>query len=274
MKNNNSPIQRRKKDEDVKVIAASLADKTTQLADITYNVKYPPPPLVAAKCDGVSDDTAAINALIQYVASRGGGSVNLPKGTTKANILVNVSNVTIKGAFGGNLSSDPGGMGGTILVPYDVNKPILTVGDGVSFTSYVRLKDLYLSGVSTSDGLWINGASHVFGDGVNILQCKDNIHITSSATRSSSSIYLNNFSSYYAYQNCIYAEWGATYTTAFFVSNYRIVTDQTKGNAVKLSGTVTLNTDNGYIDTVLNKGIIISGGANIIGSNTIVDLAN
>ena len=52
--------------------ASSLADKTKQLNTQFINVLYPPAPLVACKGDGVTDDTTAIQAMINYFGANGG----------------------------------------------------------------------------------------------------------------------------------------------------------------------------------------------------------
>ncbi|MGM0882592.1 MAG: glycosyl hydrolase family 28-related protein [Bacillota bacterium] len=58
---------------DTKVIDA-------QLSGMAINVKHPPAPLVAAKGDNVTDDTAVIQAAINYLMTNGGGTLEFPPG--------------------------------------------------------------------------------------------------------------------------------------------------------------------------------------------------
>ncbi|MFL0251415.1 glycosyl hydrolase family 28-related protein [Clostridium neuense] len=60
---------------------SQIANVNSQLADIvTLNVKNLPSPLVSLKGDGITDDTQALQAAINYLASNGGGKLFFPKG--------------------------------------------------------------------------------------------------------------------------------------------------------------------------------------------------
>jgi hypothetical protein len=92
--------------------ASSLADRASDTMGRGYNVKYPPAPLVAAKGDGVTDDSAAIQAIINQAAIDG-AEVIFPKGTfVLANNLVLPSNTVLRGLGGtlklvNNATTDP-----------------------------------------------------------------------------------------------------------------------------------------------------------------------
>lgn len=47
------------------------------------NIKYPPSPLIGAKGDGITDDTASIQAIINYSCSNGYKKIVVPNGTYK-----------------------------------------------------------------------------------------------------------------------------------------------------------------------------------------------
>ncbi|MHA7967691.1 glycosyl hydrolase family 28-related protein [Paenibacillus sp. CAU 1782] len=57
-----------------------LADIATNLNARSINVKFPPAPLVAAMGDGVTDDTDAIQAVLDYIYVNGGGGAYFPLG--------------------------------------------------------------------------------------------------------------------------------------------------------------------------------------------------
>lgn len=67
-------------------------------ASLLINVKYPPTGYAAAKVDGLTDDTAATNAIISYISTNGGGTCYIPEGTLIATSIIQKSNVVIKGA--------------------------------------------------------------------------------------------------------------------------------------------------------------------------------
>jgi len=72
---------------------------TALSADITQvriNVKYPPSPLVAVKGDNIIDDTAALQAIIDYVVSAGGGVIYFPKGTYKTTATLTCTSSNVK----------------------------------------------------------------------------------------------------------------------------------------------------------------------------------
>jgi polygalacturonase len=81
---------------------AELEEINAQLADIAINVKYPPAPLVGAKGDGVTDDTAAIQAALNYLVGSK-GELLFPRPSDRyliSNELLVGSNVTIRGQVG------------------------------------------------------------------------------------------------------------------------------------------------------------------------------
>lgn len=83
---------------------AQLADMATNLQGIFINIMHPPTPLVACKGDGTTDDRPALQAIINYVKTLGGGTVWIPYGTfllksfTVSNQFLQLkSNVSIMG---------------------------------------------------------------------------------------------------------------------------------------------------------------------------------
>jgi hypothetical protein len=97
----------------IKKLETSLADVTTKLVDISYNVKHPPAPLVSAKGDGITYDSSAIQALINYVPD--GSVILFPYGTyiidaclqfnNRNNITIIGNNATLKLWSGGSYTN-------------------------------------------------------------------------------------------------------------------------------------------------------------------------
>jgi hypothetical protein len=83
--------------------AGNIKDRfATHLADyasLLINSKYPPSPYVAAVGNGIADDTAALQVLLTYIGTNGGGSLYLPTGTYKISSRLDVPvNTTVFGA--------------------------------------------------------------------------------------------------------------------------------------------------------------------------------
>lgn len=74
-----------------------LASHKAENATKGINVLYPPSPLVAAVGDGVTDDTVAIQACINYVVSQGGGVLFFPTGTYIISQLVISDSIKLLG---------------------------------------------------------------------------------------------------------------------------------------------------------------------------------
>lgn len=85
-------------------IAGVVEQHTEQLADIAINIKHPPAPLVAAVGNGVTDDTAAIQAVITNIGSSD-ATIFLPSGTYKTTTNINFpANVSVLFSKGAKLS--------------------------------------------------------------------------------------------------------------------------------------------------------------------------
>lgn len=76
-----------------------LDEINQELTERMINVKFPPIGLTAAKGDGITDDTAAIQAIIDYAATNGRGEVYCPKATYLLNSsLIMKSYIRLTGA--------------------------------------------------------------------------------------------------------------------------------------------------------------------------------
>lgn len=102
-------------EESVSTLSAALDDETAsrEAADTTLqtsinsvelklpfiNAKYPPAGLVALVSDNVTDNKAALQAMIEYLAANGGGKIYIPTGNYffSDQISITTSNIAIEG---------------------------------------------------------------------------------------------------------------------------------------------------------------------------------
>lgn len=126
-------------------ITSQLAETTQNLNSREINVMYPPAPLIGATGDGVSDDTSAINACINYLNGEG-GVIRFPVGKFRFTSKITVPNgVTFKGngmreSFDSNTDNRP-----TSLLK-DGNF------DGIELRSSSALEDLNVDGAAGNGG--------------------------------------------------------------------------------------------------------------------------
>ncbi|MFT3912896.1 MAG: glycosyl hydrolase family 28-related protein [Anaeromyxobacteraceae bacterium] len=169
--------------------------------------------------DGVADDTGAFQAA--YAAVRGnGGTIVVPRGTYRMNLLVDADRVRIEGAGSGNVDS---GLAATSLRPGDPTVPVLQVGGGLVRRQGITIRDLALVGTGaggSSDGLVVRGAQGVTVDGVIATGFgRDNVRIESTPTASSFAIWFSNFHTSAARRSGFRAEYGPGFVTAIFAAN-------------------------------------------------------
>jgi hypothetical protein len=83
---------------DLTSLTTQLAESTSKLDSTSINVKYPPKPLVPAKGDGVTDDTVALQAILN-LAMQTGLDVYFPYGEYKVTSPITVIDSFTNGAW-------------------------------------------------------------------------------------------------------------------------------------------------------------------------------
>ena len=137
--------------------------------------------------DGVTDDTAAINAAIASLPAAG-GLVYFPPGRYACNITITKNGVTLRGAGlcdWRNASNFHG------LIPFVAANPVVTVGNDTGYVTGVRLENL---SIASPDGLGMCGLK-LFGGAYGFQA--DGLHIV-------------GFRKY-----CLWAQNGATYPVTY-----------------------------------------------------------
>lgn len=171
--------------EEVKEVNESLAglneriDSTNEhLADIAINVKSPPAPLVGAKGDDVTDDTAALQAIINYAATRG-KKIFIPYGTyliSSPLVLPSGSlewGIEISGAKSETKYQYLPGSKSTVIKANAVMASMITnrgANPAVNVAYYNVVKNLVLDGNNLAVKGYINGWQDKFLDS-SVIQC-------------------------------------------------------------------------------------------------------
>ncbi|MEK0313742.1 glycosyl hydrolase family 28-related protein [Cohnella sp. 56] len=228
---------------------------SAQLADIAINVKSPPAPLIGAKGDDVTNDTAAIHAIISYARANGKNVILFPAGKYRVNLVVSGLGLIIQGRGVTGLNGE---YNGSVLLPADASKPVLQIGDGTTLTSGISVNDFAIDaqgqtgGVNGANvGLYVYGAEHLSFNNLYVARAKQkNIYISSSSSRRSSIIYFNRLDSSYGLGSNLYVEWGLTYTTGVYVEDFYCMPNEsfpTTSHAITLDS-VDMTLNDAYVD--------------------------
>lgn len=188
------------------------------VGQLSVNVKHP---AYGAKGDGVTDDTAAIQAAYN-VAKITGAKLYFPPGTYLFNLIVDAPNIFILGS-GASATASEGGNGNTVFKPKLLTSPVIQVGNGTSVVNQIRLAGFTMIGDgagSTSDGLVIKGADWVLASNITIEGFgRDGVRLESSATRPTTYVFLDNVGLRWNRASCLKATQGSQYVAAVFASN-------------------------------------------------------
>lgn len=200
--------------------------------------------------DGSTNDSSAFNAAIATLS--GGGTLLVPPGIYRANILMNVSNITVRGTS--QQLFEDGQVVGSKIVPHTFTSPAIQIGDGTASVTGAVLENLYLVGDSTtatSDGLYIYGASNVRINGLNVTNFgRDNIRITSSATQGTNFVFINGLVSVNYIATGLNVIYGASVTEYIFISNFEFNDGANRGptcHSIQINDGVFLELAQGFI---------------------------
>lgn len=145
-------------------VTEHLEDSNTR----AINVLYPPANLTAAVGDGVHDDTMAIQSVINYVSSNGGGIVLIPKGTYIISQLILPSNIVIKGL----------GIGITNLKQKNQsNAHFIINNDIANGNSNIRVENLSIDGnkeeqtAASNFGIYLDNITKIEINSVEVKNC-------------------------------------------------------------------------------------------------------
>lgn len=120
---------------DVEGALAEVKDDVARhKADNAINVMHPPNGLTACVGDGLTDDTIAIQGVIDYVAAMGGGSVYIPRGKYKH------SGIVVKDKI--NLYGD----GKATELINDTDSSSIIIGDATSYVFDTSISRLCITG--------------------------------------------------------------------------------------------------------------------------------
>lgn len=122
-----------------------------------------------AKIDGATNDTAALQAAVDYIATQGGGTLFIPRGTCLANILINSNNIQLRGQSGVAELVPPT----SVLQAWSSASPTIQYGNDTANVRLCSLVDLSIFGDTIAGGkapaaLRFVSATHFFASRVNM----------------------------------------------------------------------------------------------------------
>jgi hypothetical protein len=178
--------------------------------------------------DGVTDDTAAFNAAIASLPLYG-GTVFIPSGNYRVNLVITKSGVRLLGEDG---SPHRGATTMRGLRPYNLSLPVITIGNDTGYVEHVTLDTISIVDNANSGaqvGLRLAGGTYAFY-AVNLMiagfqqYC---LHIQGGTAYPCAYVYVTNFSfangqSGPSGSAVIYMRYGNNFTTAMFFSNGRL----------------------------------------------------
>ncbi|MFS0820753.1 glycosyl hydrolase family 28-related protein [Bacillus sp. 1P02SD] len=193
-------------------VNAHLAHTTSDLQSREINIMFPPSPLVGAKMDGVTDDTVAIQNLINSLINNGAGQgkIIVPKGTAIISnivlppgiVLTGVGRHTsiLKGKVGstGKMVTDNGNAAKIIITDLQLHGnnqnylKLLDLGNnGIQFGTEGYIENLFARDCPSADAYDING-NVAFLNKLSILYCKSGLVLKGASNRVRDIVTLGN----------------------------------------------------------------------------------
>lgn len=200
-----------------------------------------------AKGDGATDDTAAFTAAMKALnttvsGKTYGGTIRVLSKRYKLNLLINQNNIAFAGSAGGLPSASASGA----LIPYDINTPLLQIGNDTQGVKGIRFSNLLFQANGGKYGIYCyGGAEDVYFNDVVIMSFLEYcFKIKAGMTYPAEYIFFNNFY-IHAYdgagasQRTIYAvprDQGSTsWSTPIFFNN-GVIMGPNDGYALELDG--------------------------------------
>jgi hypothetical protein len=237
---------------DLTSLTSQLADSTTQLGQMVTIPKG----MVSLTNNPNFDNSSIINTAISTAPD--GATILIPF-PIKANIIVARNNINIVSKKGKSST-------GVYVYPFDLTKPALTLGDGVTTYYNIQLDTVSLRGSGSdadvnSVGLFINGIQESIFNNLRAESFgSDNVYINSTTTASNSYLYFNNLITKSSRKSNFNMQYGSSWSSAIYISNLQSVS----GNGVNSRGltvgtTCELYIVNGWLQAGNRTGIDLSG---------------
>lgn len=152
-------------------VAAQLAETTQKTNSRGINVKYPPPPLVGAKFDGITDDTATIQNIINSVSEY--STIFFPEGGCLISTLIADKSLSFVGSGRQTLLKVQSGSG-IVFTPGKVGCTV----KGMTIEAVGTPRTVGTSGISASGtDLSTNGFGYTTITDVRIVGFEHGIHL-------------------------------------------------------------------------------------------------
>ena len=225
--------------EELEGFSTQLADNITMINKLTcdleslnINVMYTPNHLQACKCDLVTDDTKALQDIIDYVSNSGGGVVYIPNSILLSNIIVR-EGVTLKmPAMASKYASD-------LKQTKYIKRKDGASGVLLTFNSYSKALNITIDGnKSKSSGSGILFNPHSEGENIHVSHCEEHGIIHKLGVR------LSNFHSSYNKQRGVHSLGSDSLLSNFYIygnSSEGLYIDTGVSNCGYLNGKIEWN---------------------------------
>lgn len=215
--------------------------------------------------DGVTDDTAAIQAAYDSLSSTNGGELFFPVGTWKFNLIVTKPNVTIRSVSHVHDNSG-GGTNTNHFRPAILGSPVIQIGNNTGVVRGFKMQDVTVDGRDTGAiGVYFaGGAFEARFQNAAVTRFATCVKIQGGSAYPASLIFLDNVdgqpSNVSGARGILVsqtANYPASYTTAVFINGVHWDGPASNGYAVEIDSCEVVMT-NSYFDLSNNHGFKIS----------------